>query len=249
MSVYGTIPSLQTICIFINCLSRTQVNIRIRKLAKEEERLGERTVPRLANKVRRREDTRERKALAAAKVERAIERVLIDRLRSGAYGDKPLNVEPNVWKRVMAGLEKEGQATRDEDLDDDEDEEENEAEFEHEGEGREVEYVSDMDGESDDDLEDFEDWVGGHSPDEDEEEDEGEEDGDDDEGSDSASEDDEEEDELAALQKKLASLKRKRPNGRSAKPKKKPSKGVRGPRVEIEIEREPTARERQLVRN
>lgn len=67
----------------------TQVNLRIKKLAKEEERLGERLVPRLAPKVRRREEGRERKALAAAKVERAIERVLIDRLRSGAYGDRP----------------------------------------------------------------------------------------------------------------------------------------------------------------
>lgn len=56
----------------------TQVNIRIRKLAKEEERLGERLVPRLAPKVRRREEGRERRALAAAKVERSIERVLID---------------------------------------------------------------------------------------------------------------------------------------------------------------------------
>ncbi|KAA8620363.1 Ribosomal large subunit biogenesis protein MAK16 [Pyrenophora tritici-repentis] len=85
----------------------TQVNLRIRRLAKEEERLGERLVPRLAPKVRRREEGRERKALAAAKVERAIERVLIDRLRSGAYGDRPINVEPNVWKRVMKGLQKE----------------------------------------------------------------------------------------------------------------------------------------------
>lgn len=67
----------------------TQVNLRIRRLAKEDERLGERLVPRLAPKVRRREEGRERKALAAAKVERAIERVLIERLRSGAYGDRP----------------------------------------------------------------------------------------------------------------------------------------------------------------
>ena len=24
---------------------------------------------------------------------------------SGAYGDKPLNVEENIWKRVLKGLE------------------------------------------------------------------------------------------------------------------------------------------------
>jgi protein MAK16 len=221
----------------------TQVNIRIRKLAKEEERLGERLVPRLAPKVRRREEGRERKALAAAKVERAIERVLIDRLRSGAYGDRPLNVEPNVWKRVMRGLEKEGQVERDEDLDDgleDEDEEvENEYEMEN-GVG-EVEYVSDIEGESDDDMEDFEDWVGGQSPDEGSGDDD-----ESDEASGSEAEDDESGDEdTAALKKTLANLKRKRPAGPPAKPKKKPSKDSKGPKrnIEYEIEREPAARE------
>jgi protein MAK16 len=225
----------------------TQVNIRIRKLAKEEERLGERLVPRLAPKVRRREEGRERKALAAAKVERAIERVLIDRLRSGAYGDRPLNVEPNVWKRVMRGLEKEGQVERDEDLDDgleDEDEEvENEYEMEN-GVG-EVEYVSDIEGESDDDMEDFEDWVGGQSPDEGSGDDD-----ESDEASGSEAEDDESEDEdTAALKKTLANLKRKRPAGPPAKPKKKPSKDSKGPKrnIEYEIEREPAAREAMRI--
>ena len=99
--------------------------IRTRRLTKEEERIGEKLVPKLAPKIRRREETRERKAEAAAKVERAIERELIERLRrfgtltqspqkqsqkqlmrfSGAYGDKPLNVEENIWKRVLKGLE------------------------------------------------------------------------------------------------------------------------------------------------
>ncbi|EME47731.1 hypothetical protein DOTSEDRAFT_102421, partial [Dothistroma septosporum NZE10] len=82
----------------------TQVRIRAQKLAKEEERLGERMVAKQAPKVRRREATRERKAEAAAKIERAIERELVERLRSGAYGDRPLNVEENVWKKVMRGL-------------------------------------------------------------------------------------------------------------------------------------------------
>ena len=45
----------------------TQVRVRALRLAKEEERLGEKTVARLAPKVRRREETRERKAEAAAK--------------------------------------------------------------------------------------------------------------------------------------------------------------------------------------
>ncbi|KAF2271395.1 Mak16 protein [Westerdykella ornata] len=224
----------------------TQVAIRIKKLAKEEERLGERLVPRLAPKVRRREEGRERKALAAAKVERAIERVLIDRLRSGAYGDRPLNVEPEVWKRVLRGLEKEGEAVRDEDLDEGI-EEENEYEQE-EGVG-DVEYVSDIE-ESDDELEDFEDWVGGESPDEEEDEDEDEGQDEDEEAEASASGEEEEgssgEDDIAALKKKLDSLKRKRPTGPPPMPKKKPTKrDSKGPKreIEYEMEREPQARE------
>ncbi|KAJ5674677.1 Protein MAK16 [Penicillium maclennaniae] len=136
----------------------TQVNIRMKNIAKEEDRLGETIVPKLAPKIRRREATRERKAESAAKVERAIERELIERLRSGAYGDRPLNVEEGIWKKVMRGLERAGEGERDEDLDDGEeilDEEE-------EGVG-EVEYVSDLDEEED--LEDIEDWLGGDSAD------------------------------------------------------------------------------------
>ncbi|KAF1961096.1 Mak16 protein [Byssothecium circinans] len=218
----------------------TQVNLRIKKLAKEEERLGEKLVPRLAPKVRRREEGRERKALAAAKVERSIERVLIDRLRSGVYGDRPLNVEPNVWKRVMRGLEKEGQAQRDEDLDEGIEEDEVEQEYEMENGAADVEYVSDIEGETDDDMEDFEDWVGGQSPDEDEDEDEDSED-----ASGSDEEDESEGDDAAALKKTLANLKRKRPTGPPPKPKKKPSKDSKGPRrqIEYEVERELPARE------
>jgi protein MAK16 len=135
----------------------TQVAIRMRKIAREEERLGEKIVPKLAPKIRRREETRERKAEAAAKVERAIERELIERLRSGAYGDRPLNVEEGIWKKVLRGLERQGEGERDEDLDEGEqyDEEEGIAE---------VEYVSDLDDEEED-LEDIEDWLGGESAD------------------------------------------------------------------------------------
>jgi protein MAK16 len=230
----------------------TQVNIRIRKLAKEEERIGEKLVPRLAPKIRRREDTRERKALAAAKVEKAIERVLIERLRSGAYGDRPLNVEDSVWQKVMKGLQREGELKGDVDLDDgveDEDEEE-EAEYEMENGVGEVEYVSDIEGESDDEgFEDFEDWVGGQSADEGS----GDDDDDDDEsGTDSEENDDDEsaDEDTEALKKTLANLKRKRPAGPPPKPKKKPTKGdKKGPRreIEYEIEREPAAREAMRI--
>ena len=147
----------------------TQVAIMSRRLAKEDARLGEKTVGVLANKVRRRERTRERKALAAAKVERAIERELVERLRSGAYGDRPLNVEEGIWKKVLKALEKGGEATRDEDLleDEEEDEEENELEEEEEMENEEgmgeVEYVSgdeDLEDEAEE-MADLEEWLGG----------------------------------------------------------------------------------------
>lgn len=215
----------------------TQVRVRAQKLAKEEERLGERMVSKLAPKVRRREETRERKAEAAAKIERAIERELVERLRSGAYGDRPLNVEENVWKKVMRSLER-SQGVRDVDLDEgieEEDEEgEREYELEHGQEEADVEYVSDVDESDDeDDMEDFDDWLGGESADENENDEE------------EASDEDEaggDDEDAAALKKKLDSLKRKRPSAPAPKPRKKSSKG---PKTQIEYDyvQEPAQRE------
>ncbi|KAF3902323.1 hypothetical protein AA313_de0200718 [Arthrobotrys entomopaga] len=157
-----------------------QVAIKARRVEKEEaSMLGEKMVPVRAPKIRRREATRERKALAAARLERQIEKELVERLRSGAYGDKPLNVEEGVWKKVLRALEKDGEAERDEDFDG-----EAEEEYEEEGENGEledgmVEYVSGDEGESDvEDMEDFNDWLkdGGQEASEEEEDDEEEED-------------------------------------------------------------------------
>jgi protein MAK16 len=206
----------------------TQVAIRMRKIAKEEERLGEKIVPKLAPKIRRREETRERKAESAAKVERAIERELIERLRSGAYGDRPLNVEEGIWKKVLRGLERSGEGERDEDLDDGEEIEDEE----EEGVG-EVEYVSDL--EDDEDLEDIEDWLGGDSADDSSDYDDDEdEDSDEESGSEDASSDDEE------TKKPKPGAKRKR-----AAPQAKPRK--KGPRVEIEYETEGAGKESILA--
>ncbi|EAW15733.1 66S preribosome component MAK16 [Aspergillus fischeri NRRL 181] len=206
----------------------TQVAIRMRKIAKEEERLGEKIVPKLAPKIRRREETRERKAESAAKVERAIERELIERLRSGAYGDRPLNVEEGIWKKVLRGLERTGEGERDEDLDDGEEIEDEE----EEGVG-EVEYVSDL--EDDEDLEDIEDWLGGDSADDssDYDDDEEDEDSDEESGSEEASSDEE-------AKKPKPGAKRKR-----AAPQAKPRK--KGPRVEIEYETEGAGKESILA--
>ncbi|GAP91728.1 putative protein MAK16 [Rosellinia necatrix] len=210
-----------------------QVSIRMRRLAKEEARLGEKLVPKLAPKVRRREATRERKAEAAAKLERAIERELLARLREGAYGDQPLNVSEQIWKKVLNAMEREGEATRDKDLDtgieeeedEDEDEVEREDEFEMEdGEEEDgaVEYVSDFEesDDDDDDLDDLEDWLGS------DESGEGE--------SETDASEDEDEDKSA---KKKAALtvgeKRKRAQTIRSKPKKVPRRGQ-----EIEHEHE-----------
>ncbi|KFA61008.1 hypothetical protein S40285_02775 [Stachybotrys chlorohalonatus IBT 40285] len=149
----------------------TQVQIRMRRIAAEEERLGEKLVPKLAPKIRNREAARERKAEAAAKLERTIERELVERLRQGAYGDQPLNVSEDIWKKVLNAMEREGDGMRDEDLDqgvDDDEDEELESEDDLE---KAVAYVSDED-ESDAELQELEDWFESDSEEEEEEEEE-----------------------------------------------------------------------------
>ncbi|PFH57538.1 hypothetical protein XA68_14889 [Ophiocordyceps unilateralis] len=148
----------------------TQVQMRSRRLAAEEERLGESLVPKLAPKVRHREATRERKAEAAAKLERTIERELAERLRQGAYGDQPLNVSEAIWKKVLNAMERGGEGVRDEDLDDGI----IEGSDQEDGD-KMVEYVSDV-GESEEELDDLEDWLGSDDDDDEDEDEEDEED-------------------------------------------------------------------------
>jgi len=156
-----------------------QVQIRSRRIAAEQERLGERLVPKLAPKIRTREAARERKAESAARLERTIERELLKRLRSGNYGEQPLNVSEAIWKKVLNAMEREGEAERDEDMDSGIDSEEEEDDLE-----KQVEYVSDI-GESEEELEDLEDWLESEDEDEDEDEEEDEEDEDEEDSDDS----------------------------------------------------------------
>ncbi len=107
---------------------------------------GPKTVTRMAPKRARREETRERKALAAAKLEKEIERELVNRLKSGNYTEDMLNVNEEIWKKV---LDQRARAERGE--------EEVEEEEEDEAEG-EVEFVSDDEGIMSDD-EEFNDWL------------------------------------------------------------------------------------------
>ncbi|KAG5518633.1 hypothetical protein PMAC_002602 [Pneumocystis sp. 'macacae'] len=48
----------------------------------------------------RRETTREKRALQMAKLEKSIQKELLERLKSGIYGEKPLNVDSEIWKTI-----------------------------------------------------------------------------------------------------------------------------------------------------
>ena len=114
----------------------------------------------MKKKLDRREAVRERKALSAARIEKSIEKELLERLMSKAYGDAPLNVNEAVWQAVLDREKKaSGSKNADAELDmvDDESEEDlDEEEYELEDER---EFVSDISGESDDGLSDLEDAV------------------------------------------------------------------------------------------
>lgn len=140
----------------------TQVAITERRMALRED---ERHYVGVAPKVKRREENRERKALAAAKIEKAIEKELLERLKSGAYGDKPLNVDEKIWKKVLGHVEEEEGVEQE-----DEEEEDYDSELEEEDDSDvgEIEYVED-DGDDDElvDVEDLERWLDGSDGDDD----------------------------------------------------------------------------------
>lgn len=142
----------------------TQVAITERRLALREE---ERHYVGVKPKVKRREENRERKALAAAKIEKAIEKELLDRLKSGAYGDKPLNVDEKIWQRVLGKVDEE-----EEEEEFDEDDDVVLESGDEDSDVGEVEYVED-DGDDDlVDMEDLEKWLGDSSESEEESDDE-----------------------------------------------------------------------------
>jgi len=212
-----------------------QYLIRMRKI-KLKERSGRKAkMVGIHRKIDQREERRERKALVAAKLERSIQKELVERLAKGTYGDI-YNFPEAPYQKALK------QVSKDDNTNEEEEEEEEETDEETDEEENAVEYVEDLDSdEESNEVEDMEDmgymgngaWGTGGD---DDEEDGDEMDDDDDSGSEDSKVEDSDEDSTASGDDRPK--KKKRPEEPKKKPAKKDPPRPRGPRIEIEYEEE-----------
>ena len=206
-----------------------QYLIRMRKIELKRRAGTKAKLVGIHRKIEQREERREKKALTAAKLERNIEKELVERLAKGTYGDI-YNFPEMPYQKAIDKIGAE-----------EEEEEECDTEAESELESM-VEYVEDLESEEEleegDDVEDLEylgngDW-GDLEDDEDDDDDDdvSEENGESsDEGDDADSVDAENSDDEEGGKKKP-------PKKRKKSDSKKSPKRPRGPRIEIEYEEE-----------
>lgn len=209
----------------------TQYLIKMKKLKMKD---APQLVP-IKKKLERREAAREGKALTAARLEKSLEKELIARLRSRAYGDQPLNINEDVWQAV---LNREKEVENEAELEALGLESDDETESEDDEEEEEGEFVSDLEDESDIDIDDMEEYEmdgreynSGDDASDDSGIEEGSEQDDDEDDSAGSSE----EDAAPAKGKRKAPPKVDKGKGKAPAVVKKPRKG---PRVEVEYEQE-----------
>jgi len=202
-----------------------QYLIRMRKIKLKEISGRKAKMVGVHRKIDQREERRERKALVAAKLEKSIQKELVQRLAKGTYGDI-YNFPEAPYQKALQQVENDKQQEEEEEEDTDE-----ETEYEEE---EVVEYVEDLEsGDEDDEEEDMEDmeyrgdgqW-GSASEDDDDDEDDSDD-------SDEESSDESLDDRPTKKTRPDPSSSGKKASKPAAAPRRK-----RGPRIEIEYEEE-----------